>query len=359
MDKFKKDLILLNMLPDVGFIRLKALLDEFKRPEAVFNASLGELQRLKGIGKNIAESIKAARRTWDIDKELKLIEKEAIEIITIFDKEYPANLKNIYDPPFLLYIKGELEKEDDLAVAIVGSRRCSQYGMRMAGKLAGELAACGVRVISGMARGIDTAAHKGALKAGGRTMAVLGNGLSFTYPPENKNLADEITKNGALISEFPMQMPAHKQNFPRRNRVISGLTKGVVVVEAAEKSGSLITANFALEEGREVFAVPGAAGSITSKGTNNLIKQGAKLIEDAGDILDELNIPFKREGKEVQLESGFGKDIYGMLSDKPCDLDTIADAFSVKPKQAQALLLELEIRGIIRQLPGKLYVRAR
>lgn len=364
MDNFTKGLILLNMLQDVGYIRLKALLGRFKTPEAIFNASSHDLEQVKGIGINIAQKIRAAKDSCDIDKELSLIERHGIKIITMYGEDYPENLKNIYDPPFLLYIKGELKKEDNLAVAIVGSRRASLYGLRTAERLAGELARCGVTIISGMARGIDTAAHRGAVAAKGRTIAVLGNGLASIYPPENKNLAEDIVRNGALVSEFPMQMPPHKGNFPQRNRVISGLSKGVVVVEASRKSGSLITANFALEEGREVFAVPGCAGSAASAGTNNLIKEGAMLVEDARDILEEFNLPLPvavgaASGREQELTDSCQKSIYNLLSDEPLDIDNIIDVVSIEPKQVKTTLLNLEMRGIIKQLPGKLYVRAK
>lgn len=366
MDNFTKGLILLNMLQDIGHIRLKALLGEFKIPEAIFNAPRQGLKKIKGIGKNIAESIKTARDRHDIDRELSLIEKYDAKITTIFEEDYPENLKNIYDPPILLYIKGKLKKSDDLAIAIVGSRRASLYGIRTAERLAGELSASGVTIVSGMARGIDTAAHRGAIAAGGRTIGVLGNGLSFFYPPENRRLADDIAKNGALVSEFSMETPPHRRNFPQRNRVISGLSKGVVVAEAARRSGSLITANFALEEGREVFAVPGRADSVTSAGTNNLIKQGAKLVEDTKDILEELDLPLSAaagatSGREQNppLADSHEKSIYNMLSDEPLDIDSIIDGLSIKPKQAKTALLKLEMRGIIKQLPGKLYVRAK
>jgi DNA processing protein len=288
MDSFKKDLILLNMVQDIGYIRLKALLDEFKEPGNILRASLDKLKSVKGIGPAIAQAIKNASTCHDIDKETSLIKKAGISILTLFDDDYPANLKNIYDPPMVLYIKGKLKKKDEFSVAIVGSRKCTYYGINMAEKIAGCLSDHGLTIVSGLARGIDTAAHIGALKTRGRTIAVLGNGLSTIYPPENSLLAERISDNGALISEFPMQALPHKNNFPRRNRIISGLSKGVVVVEAAQKSGALITADFALEQGRDVFAVPGMAERLSSAGTNALIKQGAKLVDSAEDILEEL-----------------------------------------------------------------------
>jgi len=216
--------------------------------------------------------------------------------IAIDDKKYPENLKHIYDPPSVLYTKGEILPEDSLAVAIVGTRGPSAYGVQTARRLAGECVQAGMTVISGLARGIDTAAHKGALKAGGRTIAVLGSGFLNIYPSENVGLAGEISKNGAVISEFAMAMQPLRRNFPRRNRIISGLSLAVIVVEAAAKSGSLITADCALEQGREVFAVPGIVKSITSQGTHQLLRQGARLIETVDDILEELQ-PLCEEAK--------------------------------------------------------------
>lgn len=210
--------------------------------------------------------------------------------ISISDKDYPARLKNIYSPPVDLYIKGEFLPEDEIAVALVGSRKASQYGLELSEKLAYDLATRGITVVSGLARGIDSAAHRGALKAKGRTIAVFGCGIDYIYPPENKLLAEQIQERGALISEFPDKLSPKPYNFPRRNRIISGLSLGVVVIEAARTSGALITANFALEQGREVFAVPGKVNSDTSEGVHRLLKEGAKLVETVDDIIEELNL---------------------------------------------------------------------
>ena len=290
MDSFKKDLVLLNMVQGIGYIRLKVLLDEFKEPGDILRASLGKLRSVKGIGPAIAQAVKDAGSDHDIDKEIMLISKAGAEVLTVFDKGYPENLKNIYDPPMVLYVKGSIRKEDELSISIVGSRKCTYYGMNMADKIAGQLAAACVTIVSGLARGIDTSAHKGALKAKGRTIAVLGSGLGNIYPAENRPLAEKIAQSGAVISEFPMQMPPDRNNFPRRNRLISGLSRAVLVVEAANKSGALITADFALEQGRDVYAVPGTADRLSSMGTNSLIKQGAKLVDNVEDILEELKI---------------------------------------------------------------------
>ncbi len=216
-----------------------------------------------------------------------LIKKLNLNVLTRQDDEYPQNLKNILYPPIVLYVKGRLKPQDCNSIAIVGSRLASFYGLSCAEKLAGELANYGLTVVSGMARGIDTASHRGALKQNGRTIAVIGSGFNRIYPPENKGLCEEIAGSGAVISEFPIDTPPEKENFPRRNRIISGLSLGVVVVEAARNSGALITADFALEQGREVFALPGKVDSSTSFGTNELIKQGAKLVSCVDDIIEE------------------------------------------------------------------------
>ncbi|MCQ9208506.1 MAG: DNA-processing protein DprA [Omnitrophica bacterium] len=220
---------------------------------------------------------------------MKILSNEnKFKTLRITDKDYPANLKHIYDPPATVYLKGELILEDNIAIAIVGSRRATPYGLKNAKSLAFELAARGITVVSGLARGIDSAAHRGALEAKGRTIAVLGSGLNVIYPHENERLAEEIAKSGAVISEFQQDVGPQRYHFPRRNRIISGLSLGVVVVEAAQKSGALITANCALEQGREVFALPGKIDSWTSRGTHDLIKQGAKLVESIEDIIEEL-----------------------------------------------------------------------
>jgi len=350
------------MLQDVGYIRLKALLDELKTTEAILNASKDKLLKVRGIGPNIAASIQKQRGSCNLDRELDLIEAHGVKVTTIFEENYPENLKSIYDPPLLLYVKGSLDNKAKLAISIVGSRRCTQYGLRTAEKIAGDMSNYGATVVSGMARGIDTAAHKGALKCGGRTIAVLGSGLCHIYPPENRRLADDIASSGALVSEFPMEMPPHKNNFPRRNRIINGLSRAIVVVEAAKKSGALITADLALEEGREVFAVPGQAGYATSEGTNNLIKEGAKLVENAKDILDELRLPSGNSNNNEEagpsLINANEKDIYGLLSDDPCNIDSITERLSIESKQISLTLLGMEMRGVVKQLPGKLYIRS-
>ena len=283
-------LLILNMVEDLGSVRTQALLKYFGSLEEIFQAKERDLKEVKGTGEKIAFEIIRSSRRIDLKKELGLIKRHNIKIISFLDKGYPKNLKNIYNPPMVLYVLGDVLPQDDVAIAIVGSRLASFYGIQQAERFGFELASRGVTVTSGLARGIDSSAHRGALKAGGRTLAILGSGILNIYPKEHRGLAEEISKNGAVISEFPMMAIPEKRNFPKRNRIISGLSLGVVVVEAAQRSGALITSDIAIEEGREVFAVPGKVDSITSRGTNGLIKQGAKLAETVDDILEELDL---------------------------------------------------------------------
>ena len=290
MDNDKIKFILLNMVEGLGIIRLKALLEEFKTPESILKAHLSDLVKVKGISKNIAENITSCESAYNIDKELELIKSHNVEVLTIFDEGYPEILKEIYDPPIVLYVKGTLQEKNDLSLGVVGSRKCSQYGIKSTKELVASLKDYDITIVSGLARGIDSAAHRAAIDNKLSTIAVLGSGLNCMYPPENSKLADQVAKHGAVISEFPMRTKPLKHNFPRRNRIISGLSKGVVVIEAAERSGALITVDFALEQGRDVFAMPGPVDSDSSYGTNRLIKQGAKLIDSAEDILSELGL---------------------------------------------------------------------
>jgi len=359
MDRFTKDLLLLNMVREIGYIRLQVLLKTFQTPSAILEAKTSMLEKVKGIGRGIAEAINTVKERYDIEREISLVHKHNVKIKTIFDEDYPVCLRNIYNPPIVLYIRGELKKRYDTAIAIVGSRRSTLHGTKTAKRLAGGLVANGVAVISGLARGIDTASHKGAIAAGGRTIAVLGNGLMSIYPVENKSLAEEIIRDGAVVCEYPMEMPPHKINFPMRNRIIAGLSQGVVIVEAGKSSGALITADFALEQGKDVFAVPGAVGSLTSEGTNGLIKQGAKLVENAEDILEGLGIDSQSSCRVIpKLTDPAQRRLYEVLSDKPHDIDTIMSTLCIDHKDLQLGLLNLEMRGIVKQLPGKLYVRA-
>ncbi len=366
MDKFEA-LIALNMVGDIGTIRLKKLLEYFGTPENILKAPEERLRQAFGIGEKIARKICSLKKE-DVDKELALAKKLGLKIITIEDNDYPEDLKNIPDPPIVLYLKGELRPEDKLAIGIVGSRRASFYGLSNAGKFAYELSARGFTVISGMARGIDTAAHRGALKAGGRTIAVMGSGFNRIYPPENKNLAEEISRQGAVISEFPVDTPPKRENFPCRNRLISGLALGILVVEAAQNSGALITADFALEQGRDVFSLPGKVDSNTSFGTNGLIKQGAKLVSCVDDITEEYIFP--QDQKKVCAEDNIkelsaidsgnkAEDIlYGLISSEAVQLDDLAEKLNMDIPQISGMLLKLQLKKLIRQLPGKQFIRS-
>ena len=361
-----ESLVALNLVPDIGSIRLQKLLEYFAKPEDILRAAPEKLTAVSGIGEKIAAKIRALRKE-DIDKEFTLAKKYQLRIITQEDAQYPENLKNIYDPPIVLYVKGELRQEDKYSISIVGSRRASFYGLSQAEKFAAELSKEGLTVVSGMARGIDTASHRGALKYSGRTIAVIGSGFAQVYPPENMELAEEIASSGAVISEFPINTAPLKQNFPRRNRVISGLSLGVLVVEAAQNSGALITADFALEQGREVFCLPGKIDSATAFGTNELIKQGAKMVSCVEDILEEFpqsQTPkslLKEAAIETPLQIGNHSDegiLYNSLSDQPLVIDEIIENTRMDISKISNLLLRLELKKLVKQLPGKQFVRS-
>lgn len=290
------------------------------------------------------------------------VEKSEAKIITIFDTDYPKHLRNIYNPPKVIYIKGSLEVKDEISIAIVGSRKATTYGKWVAEKFAKELAGLGITIISGLARGIDTKAHEGALMTEGRTIAVLGNGIDSIYPKANKILSEKIQNNGAVITEYPLGVQPLPYNFPMRNRIISGLSLGVLVVEASENSGSLITAQIALEQGREVFAIPGNINSIYSRGTNLLIKDGAKLVTDIDDIIEEITLLKDRvKAKRVKEISclNLGKDeikIVECIKEYPKHCDEISYKTGFNIKKVNSILTILELKGIVKQLPGKFFI---
>ncbi|MEW6008701.1 MAG: DNA-processing protein DprA [Candidatus Omnitrophota bacterium] len=357
--------IALNLLPELSTICYKKLLDYFKNALAVFKTSPEELERACGLKKETLAKLNTLIKGESLKKELALIEKNKIKILSLDDSDYPTLLREIYDPPPILYVKGKLEK-DSLKIAIVGSRQASMYGLKMTEKFGYELASCGLTIVSGMARGIDSAAHKAALKAGGKTLAVLGSGLSCIYPPENKGLFEQISNSGAVISEFPIVTRPLSYNFPRRNRIISGLSSGILIVEAAKRSGALITVNCALEQGREVFVVPGKADSPTSFGTNKLIKEGAKLVDDASEIIQELNLnpdpklqPSKartKEGQNLNLNERERK-ILDSLVDEPVLFEKILEDTDFTTAELLSCLTRLELKGVVSQLPGKRFTK--
>lgn len=356
-------LLSLNMAPAMGSMRLAKLLDFFIRPQDILTAAPEKLMQVAGIGQAIARQIRSLKKE-DLDKELELVRKLNLKVITIDDDDYPEILRNIFDPPIVLYVKGELKKEDGLSIGIVGSRRASLYGLNCAQNFAAELSGRGFTIVSGMARGIDTFAHRGALKAGGRTIAVIGSGLNKIYPPENQELSEEIARGGAVVSEFPVNTEPLPQNFPRRNRVISGLSLGVLVVEAARNSGALITADFALEQGREVFALPGKVDAQNSFGTNELIKQGAKLVSCVDDILEEFNLDtsardMAKAAQEMPKLSLIEEEmlLYNLISQEPAILDELAEKANLDIPRISRILLGLQVKKLIKELPGKQFIR--
>jgi len=354
----------LSLVPGVGSILFKRFLDRFKTPEAVFRASAKELLTIEGLAEKVARSICQGPFEKAVKRELYLLEKVGGRIITLEEKVYPSRLKDIYDPPPVLYVRGEIKKEDELSISIVGSRKTSPYGRWFTEKISQDLAQHGVTIISGMARGIDSVAHQGAIEAGGRTMAVLGCGVDVVYPRENRRLCEQIIDHGAVLSEFPMASPPEAGHFPKRNRIISGLSLGVVVVQAGKRSGSLITAGYALEQGRDVFAVPGNVGAESSQGTNQLIKEGAKLVESSEDILEEILPQWKREEKVRSSAEDPGRGLskeeralYDLLGDTPLHIDAIIREMQWEAGKVSSLLLDLELKGLVSQWPGKCFTR--
>ena len=352
----------LSLTPGVGSTLMRRLLDRFKSPEAVFHAPMKELLKIEGLGEKVAQEIRKGPLEKAVEKELHLLREVGGRVITLKDEEYPKRLRDIYDPPALLYIRGELKKEDEFAVSIVGSRKTTPYGRWFTDKVSQELARHGVTVVSGMARGIDSLAHWGALSGGGRTIAVLGCGVDVIYPSENRNLFTKIMDHGAVLSEFPMGSPPEGGHFPKRNRIISGLSIGVVVVQASAESGSLITAGFALEQGREVFAVPGNVGAEGSRGTHQLIKEGAKLVESSEDILEEILPQWRRERETTQKVEGPERDLtgeerilYERLGETPSHIDVLIRESQFDPGKVSSLLLNLELKGLVSQWPGKCF----
>jgi DNA processing protein len=351
----------LNSLPDIGPVIAGRLLAVFGSPENIFHMAGSELRQVEGVGKSRINSITAFNQ-WDtIRKEIDSAGKKGVQILSLQDPAYPEGLRRIPGAPVVLYVKGGFTDADKYAIAMVGSRTSSEYGMQVAEKMSHRLASSGLTVVSGMARGIDTASHKGALRAGGRTIAVLGSGIDVPYPASNRDLMRSIESSGAVISEFPFGTPPNKENFPRRNRVISALSFGTVVVEAALDSGSLITVGYALEQGKEVFAVPGNVTSGNSRGTNGLIKNGAKLVENAEEIIDELRPQLKGVLREDHVKSARSlpemtkeeRDLISYLNTDPSHIDKIIRDVNMTTGKALSLLLSLELKGIVRQTQGK------
>ena len=362
----REALVALNMIEHVGPVRVRQLLEHFGDAPAILSASRQQLQQVRGIGEETAEAIANWEKTVDLAGELKRISEFGCHILISTDDEYPELLRQIYDPPVVLYVKGRLSANDKNAIAMVGSRMTTHYGIEVARKLAYQLAHIGVTIVSGGARGIDTAAHQGALTAKGRTVAVLGTGINRVFPAENAELFERIAANGALITQFPFNRNADKQSFPIRNRIVAGMTLGTVVVEANLTSGALITAHMAVEQGRQVFAVPGRIDSPRSKGCHELIKKGAKLCEGAEDILSEFEYLFPASNRPpgasetgqlpaLNLSENEQK-VYDAISDDS-SIDEIIRHSGLPSSAVSVALLGLEMKRLIRQLPGKVFVK--
>jgi DNA processing protein len=348
----------LKSVPMVGNVTFRRLLERFGTPEKVLRASEAELARTKGVSAAAAAAI--SRHDWRAfaEQECEKVTRCGVRVITFLAEDYPKILLEIPDPPPYLYVRGEL-RGNETAVAIVGSRRASSYGLLTTTRMATALAGHGITVVSGMARGVDTAAHRGALAGGGRSVGVLGCGIDVVYPPENRRLFEEMAEKGAIVSEFPLGTLPLAENFPRRNRIISGISRGVLVVEAMEKSGSLITAQYALEQGREVFAIPGNINSGASRGTNRLIKEGAKLVECVEDILEELpHRPATAVGAEPAPAFSLTPReaaVYTLLAEAPRHIDEVIVKSGLTVGDVSAILLALELKGAVMQLPGKVF----
>ncbi|HHY13476.1 MAG TPA: DNA-protecting protein DprA [Thermoanaerobacterales bacterium] len=355
-----KYLLALNKLPGIGKKRFMSLVEHYSEGKRIWGLSKKELLSVPGFTERICDSMIEQRNLVDPNEVISEIDEKGINVVTVFDDDYPFLLKNIYDPPPIIYFKGELPScPDSISIAVVGSRKPTQYGRYVAEKISKQMALEGITVVSGMAIGVDTFAHKGALSGKGETIAVLGSGLDVPYPKRNIGLMNEIAKNGAVISEFPLgtqPLPAH---FPMRNRIISGLSLGILVVEAGARSGALITADCALEHGREVFAIPGNITSVNSKGTNRLIKQGAKLVDCLDDILEEfwlIKKDYLNNDKPNDDNNGdLSEDeqmIMQNITGQRITTDYIVNKTGFSPKKVNLILAKLELKGKIKQLPG-------
>jgi len=356
---------------EVGPILFGRLIERFGSAQAALDATSGQLNGIEGIGRQTADMIARSRDRVDVRREVTLAAERGVRLLCREDEEYPSLLRHIPDPPICLYVRGTLEPHDTVAIGIVGARRCSLYGREQSHRFGYQLASNGVTIVSGLARGIDGEAHKGAVAAGGRTIAVLGNGLCNIYPPEHRDLAERIVEQGAVISELPMTVSPEAKNFLPRNRLIAGLSLGVLVIEAARRSGALTTARLASEYDREVFALPGRVDTESSLGTNAMIRdQHAKLVLTAEDVIDELG----EVGQAIKTEEDVATDAVSMpdlpLSDDESlvhnalgrqerSIELIADETGRSAAKVASTLITLQLKGLVRQLPGNLFVRSR
>ncbi len=350
-----------NKVLGIGPARLRALLDFFGGVAEAWHADAASLFEI-GLDRRSVDNLLAARRSFDLAGELERLQQAAVKVLTWDSDDYPINLRNIHDPPPVIYVKGELLPEDDWAVAVVGTRQASVYGKEAARHLAADLARNGVTVVSGLAAGIDAVAHQAALDAGGRTLAVLGSGVDIIYPEQNRRLAEQLVTQGALVSEYALGTRPERSNFPPRNRLISGLSLGTVVVEAGARSGALITADFAAEQGREVFAVPGSIFQRSCEGTNRLIQDGAKPVLTINDVLEELNLAQITQQAEVRATvptTPIERAVLDLLSAEPTHVDELGRAADLPAPAVSSTLALLELKGLARQVGGMSYVLAR
>jgi DNA processing protein len=358
----------LKSVPGIGNHLFKRLLNAFSTPQGVFEATREELLQIEGVTSRIITALRNHKPSENLQRELDQSQQHGFQIVTMLDSAYPRLLREIPDPPPYLYVYGKLD-DSPKNIAVVGSRHATAYGINTARDLCKDLAALGITIVSGMARGIDTSAHEGALMGKGKTVAVLGCGLDRIYPAENCTLYHRISENGAVVSEFALKTEPEAHNFPIRNRIISGISLGTVVVEASKKSGSLITARLAAEQNREVFAVPGSVQSFKSIGTHTLIKQGAKLVEHAQDVIEELS-PFldtqmpiiaaelKQPDETVGIKASLSPEeafVHQILGPYPEHIDDLVRKTSMETGKLSSILLKLELKGIVQQSPGKLF----
>lgn len=350
-----------NLVKGIGAVRLRQIIDFFGTLEIAWNSPQDGFLAA-GLPSKVVENFQQVRRQVDLDLIMANIEKKRVKVMTWEDSEYPRRLKEINQAPPVLFINGSINVEDDWAVAVVGTRRVTPYGRQVTAEIARYLAQNGVTVVSGLARGVDAIAHQTAIQAGGRTIAVLGNGVDVVYPPEHRKLASDIALQGALVSDYPLGTPPDGVNFPPRNRIISGLSLATVVVEAGEKSGALITAEFAVEQGRDVFAVPGSILTPQSEGTNRLIEQGARPLLKMAEILDALKleqIPEKQLTRKLNPASAVEKNLLNCLSQDPMHVDELCGLSGLPISQVSATLTMMELKGMVTQVGGMNYVAAR
>lgn len=350
-----------NLVKGIGAVRFRRLLSEFDSLENAWHAPSSALRKA-GLGEKHLENLLLIRTQVDLDRYWEVLEKKGIQILTWMDDSYPRLLKEIDQSPPVLYVRGELSVSDEIAVAVVGTRRVTKYGRQIAEEVAAGLAQNGVTVISGLARGIDAIAHQAALDVGGRTLAVLGSGVDRIYPPEHRRLAERIVEQGALISDYPLGTQPDATNFPPRNRIISGLSLAVVVVEAGEKSGALITASFAADQGRDVFAVPGNLHAPQSVGTNRLIQKGAFPYMGVADILETLNITGRVQqtsARQVLPADANEARLLQQLSEQPIHVDELSRLCCMPIAQVSSTLAMMELKGLAKSVGGMSYVRAR